>query len=146
MNRFHQLLTAALDNEISAEEQRELDNLLAASANLRREWAEYQKLHNITMTLKYSEPPIETWEHYWTGVYRRIERGVAWILVSLGAMVLLGYFGYLALEAVLSDPNLPWGIKGGIVALAAGIIILAVSVLREKMIASTSDKYKEVQR
>jgi len=146
-DRFHQLMTGALDNELSAAEQEELERLLAASPERQREWSEYKKLKELTMQIKFEEPPDEVWDRYWVGVYNRLERRVAWILVSLGAMVVLFYGGYQAVESILADHRQPWIVKAALLTLMAGGVILFVSVLREKLFTRKTDKYsKEIQR
>jgi ferric-dicitrate binding protein FerR (iron transport regulator) len=146
LNRFRQLMTGALDGELSADEQAEFQQMLVNSPERQQEWNEHRKLKEITMRLKFTNPPEEVWDRYWIGVYNRIERRAAWILVSLGAMVVLFFAGYKAAASLLADAQTPWLVKGGILALLAGGVILFVSVLREKLFTRKTDKYKEVER
>lgn len=83
-HRFHLLLMAALDRELSPEDEREFKNFLAISPDCQREWEEYQKLKEATVQLKFMQPPEEVWDRYWLNVYNRIERGLGWILISIG--------------------------------------------------------------
>lgn len=145
-DRFHQLLMAAVDGELSPEAQHEFDRLLSTSPDYRQEWADYTKLKEATMQIKFARPPEELWDRYWITVYNRIERGLGWILVSIGAMILLFYGGYKAVESILADSQLEWFVKAGILALLAGLVIVLVSVTREKMLLRKTDKYKEIQR
>ncbi len=146
LDRFRQLMTGALDGELSAAEQMEFEQLLATSPERQNEWNEHRKLKEITMQLKFTNPPEEIWDRYWVNVYNRIERRAAWILVSLGAMVVLFFAGFKAVESILADTHTPWFLKIAIFALLAGGVILFVSVLREKLFTRKTDKYKEVQR
>jgi len=86
------------------------------------------------------------WDRYWLNVYNRIERGLGWILTSIGAMIVLFYGAYKAVEAILADTQLEWFMKAGILALLGGVVILLVSVLREKLRLRKTDKYEEIQR
>ncbi|MBI3849344.1 MAG: hypothetical protein HY298_03480 [Verrucomicrobia bacterium] len=146
LDGFRRLMTGALDGELSADEQAEFQQMLAASPERQTEWNEHRKLKEVTMQLKFANPPEEVWDRYWINVYNRIERRAAWILVSLGAMVVLFFAGFKAVESLLADAQMPWLVKGGILALLAGGVILFVSVLREKLFTRKTDKYKEVQR
>jgi anti-sigma factor RsiW len=146
MDRFHRLMTGALDGELSAAEQAEFQQLLASAPARQQEWNEYRKLKEVTMKIKFTEPPPEVWDRYWVNVYNRIERRVAWILVSLGAMVVLFFAGIKAVESVLADAEMPWLVKVAILTLLAGGVILFVSVLREKLFTKKTDRYKEIQR
>lgn len=140
------LMTAALDGELSADEEQEFRSLLATSPQYEREWTEYKKLKEVTMQMKFRQPPQEVWDRYWVNVYNRIERGIGWILTSIGAMIVLFYGGYKAIESILLDPSLEWFMKIGILAVLAGMVVFFVSVVREKFFTRKVDKYKEIQR
>lgn len=146
LDRFHQLMMQALDDELSAPEREEFEQMLAGSSERQREWNEQKKLKELTMAMRFNDPPEEVWDQYWTGIYRRLERRAAWVLVSLGAMVVLFYGAFKAAESVWTDQRLPWVVRGAIGALMVGGIILFVSVLREKLFTHKTDKYREIQR
>jgi len=144
--RARQLMMGALDGELSRSDQDELARLLRHDPALEQEWRQLRRVKEVTQTMSLRHPPEETWDHYWTGVYRRFERGAAWILVSVGAIVLLSWGLWQAVQDILGDTELPTFIKAGILALVAGGVILLVSVIREKLILRRSDPYKDVIR
>jgi len=96
------------------------------------------------MTLK--NPSKEKWDGYWLGIYNRIERGIAWIAISIGAIIFFGYASIESVNAFINDTQTPPIIKVGISILFFGVLILIFSLLREKFFTSKHDKYKEVQR
>lgn len=145
-NRFRLLLTAALDGELSLEDEREFKSFLSAAPGCQREWDEYKRLKEVTMQIKFTHPPAEVWDRYWLNVYNRIERGLGWILTSIGSMIVLFYGAYKAVESILADPQLEWFVKVGILAVLGGLVVLLVSVAREKLLIRKADKYKEIQR
>jgi len=140
------LLMKALDGDLSHREEEEFRRLLQESKEFQEEWKSLSKLKEVTSQMRFSNPPAEIWEKYWTNVYYRLERGVAWILVSLGAIVLLTYGGFKAVESILADTTLALALKIALLAIMAGFAILIVSVIREKWITGKIDKYKEVLR
>jgi anti-sigma factor RsiW len=145
--RVQQLMMAALDGEISAEEQRELDGLIAAHPDVAHEWRRFQRLKEVTTGMSLHTPPEETWDRYWQNTYRRTERGIAWLLVSIGAIVLGGYWAWHAVLAFFEPGSEPLGIRIAIAAVTIGLVILAVSVIREKVFTNRRDPYqKEVIR
>jgi hypothetical protein len=79
-------------------------------------------------------------------VYRRLERGIAWVLVSLGAIVILSWGLWQAVRDIFQDAGLPVVVKGGLFALMVGGIALLVSVIREKLLVGRKDPYKDVIR
>jgi Na+/pantothenate symporter len=86
------------------------------------------------------------WEHYWGGIYNRIERGIGWILFSIAAIVLVTYGGFKAIEDVVRDPTVGVVLKAGLVVLIVGLAILFVSVLRERIFFWKNDRYKDIRR
>lgn len=146
LDRGRELLTAALDEELGPEEARELERRLDEDPALRREWEELKRLREVTGAMRLKKPPDEVWDRYWTGVYRRLERGVGWILVSLGAVLLLAYGLFELADQLLADPALPAFVKVAAMALGLGLVVLLVSVLREKLFVWKRDPYKDVRR
>jgi len=145
-NRFRMLMMAMLDGEISNGDKREFQQYLSTYPECQKEWNEYQKLKEITMQVKFKEPPEEIWDRYWLSVYNRIERGIGWIFVSIGAMIVLFYGGFKAVESLIVDPTIVLALKIGIIALLIGTVIVLVSVIREKFFTRKYDKYKEILR
>ena len=144
--RAHALMMAALDDELSAVERAELEKLLAADENLREEWDKLKSVKEVTKTMTFREPPEEVWETYWVSVYNRAERSLGWLFLSLGLIVLFGWAGWHAVDAILADTQIPPWIKIAIFVAALGGGILFFSVIREKWFARKRDAYKEVLR
>lgn len=145
-SRFQMLLMAAIDHELSSDDEREFKRYLSISPECQREWEQYKKLKEATMQLKFLQPPEEVWDRYWLNVYNRIERGLGWVLTSIGAIIVLFYGAFKAVESIIADPELEWFAKAGILSVLGGLAILLVSVLREKLMTKKTDKYKEIQR
>ena len=144
--RLVRLLMGALDGELSSAEQREFERSLEVDAVLRAEWDRLRRVKEVTDTMKMRKPSGEVWDSYWEGVYRRTERGLAWILVSVGAIVLVSWGLVHWVQDVLADTTVPPLIRWASVALVIGLVILFVSVLREKLHIRKSDPYKDVVR
>jgi hypothetical protein len=144
--RARQLLMAALDGELGDEEKRELAVYMGKYPDLERELNEFKKIREITMDMKFLPPPDSVWDKYWLGVYNRLERGIGWILFSIGAIILLAYGFYSLIEAILADVEIEWWLKIAIFSAVAGAVVLLVSVLREKIFLHKSERYKDIQR
>jgi len=145
-DRYQILLNKALDGMLNSEEKIEFEKILATSKEYQQEWQSLKKIKEITKDMKFKNLPDEIWDKYWLGIYARLERGIAWILISIGAIILLIYGGFKAVESIITDPTLEWFIKAGIIAIITGISILLVSIVREKLKVSKTDKYKEIIR
>ncbi len=136
-----------LDGELPADEKTSVEMHLHGCVECKGELKEFNKMKGVMKNMKYKEPPDEVWENYWSRVYNRLERGLGWILISIGAMILLFYGGFKAVESLVKDPMVAVLLKVAILVLLAGLIILFVSVLRERIFTYQKDKYaKEVKR
>ena len=144
--RVRQLMMAELDREISGEGRRELESALDENPGLRDELATYQRLKEVTDTMTPLKPPEETWDSYWEHVYRRLERRIGWVLVSLGTIIVGTWALWTAVSELIRDTTLPAYIRWSMLALVAGFVILFVSVVRERLFMQKKDPYKDVVR
>lgn len=144
--RARQLMMRVMDGEASAEEHTELERLLHGDIELRVEWDRLTRVKEATSAMALRKPPDEVWSDYWSSVYSRLERGLGWILLSLGAIVLFSYGAYEAVTQLIADAAMPWFIKAAILAAAIGAVVLLVSVIREKIFVGRSDPYKDIER
>lgn len=135
-----------LDGELTGEELESFELELRTGHALAAELEEMRGLKEVTSSMRLQEFPDRVWDTYWSGTYNRLERGVGWILLSVGAMVLLAAGLYELVLSLLRDSVDPWWIRAAVGALVAGLAILFVSVLRERLFVMKRDPYKEVQR
>ncbi|MHC4714682.1 MAG: anti-sigma factor family protein [Planctomycetota bacterium] len=140
------LMMKKLDGEITAQEDARLGEHLAACEKCAGRFEEYSKLVAATAEVEMRDVSDEQWDRYWNGVYNRLERGTAWVLVSLGAVVAFTYAGFRAIIALIQDPDMAFWAKAGVLALAAGLALLFVSVLRERLTLRRFDRYREIKR
>lgn len=144
--KFQILLMKAVDEDLSKNESSEFERFIAEYPECRLEWRQQKKIKEVTKNMKFKNPPQEVWDRYWVNVYNRLERGVAWIVFSLGFVILLTYGGFKAVEAIIADPQLAGIVKMGVILSIGGLVLLLVSVLREKIFMFRRDPYKEVKR
>jgi ferric-dicitrate binding protein FerR (iron transport regulator) len=144
--RVNRLMMAALDGEIESEEWRELNGILERDPAIRQEWERMNRVKEVTGAMAYRNPPEEVWGRYWTSIYNRLERGVGWILVSIGAMILIAYGAWEAMRSMWADAEMPLFLKVAVMAVVLGLIVLLISTCREKFFAWKRDPYKEIER
>lgn len=145
-DRWRRLMMAAVDREISGEDRERLEKALQGDPDLRAEWRGFQRLKQVTDDMKMKKPPEEIWDRYWDDVYRRLERWIGWILASVGAVVLVVWGLWTWLGGVMADSSLPALVRWSILALAAGLAVLLVSVIRERLFLHRGESYKDVIR
>ncbi len=145
-HNYKNLMMGYLDNELELDQKKAFEEHLASCPECKVELEEFKRLKQITDEVSLVEPEDKIWEQYWSGIYNRIERGVGWILFSLAAILLLIYGGFKAIEEIIKDPTVDIILKAGLLVLIAGLAILLVSVLREKLYFRKKDRYKDVRR
>ena len=144
--KFVELVEKYFSNDISKEEKVEFEKMLISDSQLQSEFEEQKRIKEVLNKMKLKNPSREIWDSYWMGIYNRIERGIAWVVISIGAMIFFGYASYEIVNAFIKDTQAPVLAKIGISMLVFGGLILLFSLLREKIFTSKRDKYKEIQR
>lgn len=145
-NEIRELLAGYVDGELSDEERAAVEKALAEDPELRAELEEFRKLKEVTGMATYADLPEQVWEQYWESLYRKLERGIGWVFLSIGAILLLGFGLYHAFREMYLDPSAPLWVKVGVTAVAAGLVILLVSYGRERFFAFKRDRYRRVLR
>lgn len=140
------LISSYFDGEANEVQTKTVLAHLETCAECQREYEEMGQFEEVMGQMKLKNPPQEVWKMYWTSVYNRIERGIGWILLSIGAMILLFYGGYKIVEGLIQDAATPLLLKIGILACLAGIAVLAASLLREQLFVRKRERYKEVEK
>ena len=144
--RFIILQEKYFEGVLNAEEKAEFNNMLESNTKMKKEFEEQRRIKEVLRKMKLKNPSREIWDSYWMGIYNRIERGIAWVVISVGALIFFGYASYEAVNAFINDTQAPPLAKLGITLLIFGALILIFSLIREKIFTSKRDKYKEVQR
>ena len=143
-DKYREQISAYLDGELDAEGRGQLEPHVLGCAACRREYETMKRLViGTTAALAVEEPSDEIWDDFLDGVYNRLERKSGWIILIVG-VVALAIFG--AYHFVTE----PWGSALEKVLFAApvvGLVVLFVSVLRQRLVAARTDRYsREVYR
>ncbi len=140
------LLSAYVDGELDPDEVSRIEAHLEENQETRREVAKLRRLKDVTGALCLKDPPPEEWEQFWKSVYNRAERSFGWILLCLG-LVVIGAWGLTeGLTALLKIDQLPFLVRGSVLVLAAGALVLMISAVRERIYKRNRTRYKDVIR
>ena len=131
--QYEVMLTGYIDGELTDAQQVELEAPLDTCQNCRDELAQIKSLWEELAMLKFYEPTDAELDRYWSGIYNRLERGLGWMLFSVGAVVLLSYGAFKLIEDLITDPAIAMAVKIGSAALLLGLVLLFVSILRERL-------------
>ena len=140
-------MTRYVDGLMRPDEEREFLRKTDGDAALRAELAAQKKLKEVTDGMRLAQLPDAIWDGYWKGIYRRIERGTGWILLSVGLILIISFGVYHMCADFLLNPGQPLIARIGVGIGALGIIILLVSLGRERYFARQHERYEtEVER
>jgi predicted anti-sigma-YlaC factor YlaD len=142
--KIKELISSYHDNFLNEDQKKTVEEHVEHCEECRRELEEMGKFEEVMQKMELKQPPKEMWQVYWTSVYNRLERKIGWILLSIGAIIMLFFGGYKAIEGIIEDPTIPLIVKVGILAAMGGLAILLVSVGRERIFVRKRERYKEV--
>jgi anti-sigma factor RsiW len=131
-----------LDGEMSEQERSEFEHHIESCDVCRRSMRELGAVNRLTRSVAMRDPQDEFWERYWKSLYRRLERRTAWIFVITGTAVLIGYEAYRALRS-FGEITVE---KVALLMVLAGVVLLLVSVVRERLHQYGGDPYRDVKR
>jgi len=140
------LLMAYIDGEIEPQEASRLEDHLAVCVDCRRDERAYRRLEEVTGEMVNEEVPRSEVEAAWDRIYWRLERTLGWALMSVGLIIVTLYGAWHFLNDFLLDPGPPLVLRIGVGVLLAGIVVLLVSIGRERWLAYKTERYREVDR
>jgi anti-sigma factor RsiW len=144
---FKLTMMAYLDGELSDEQRALFEEHLETCETCQAELAAFQGLNKELATMTFADPTDQELETYWQGIYNRIERGVAWVLVSIGVIFLLSFAAFKLIESFIASSEVALALKIGVVCLIFGLVVLLVSVVRERLTICRTDRYsRDVKR
>ncbi len=144
--QYKDLMMGYLDDELDDAQKKTFEEHIESCKDCAAELEQFRKLKNVTDSVKLAEPEDVLWDNYWSGVYNRFERGIGWVLMSVTGIALIIYGLFKLVEGIIKDPNVEVILKIAILAFIAGLAILFVSILRERLYFWKKDRYKDVRR
>lgn len=141
-NRFQTDGMRLLDSELSEDEKRDYEAHVRGCDDCRHELDDLGRVVGLTNELRLRTPDDEFWDGYWESVYRRSERSLGFFLVVAGvvAVLLWGLFKALTSPELLTYE----GISAAVILI--GLVVIFISVARERYHESKNDPYKGVKR
>ena len=140
------LLSAYVDGELDTDQIARVEAHLAESQESRSEVERLRRLKEVTGSMRLVEAPDEEWEAFWNNIYNRTERSLGWFALTLGAVVVGGFGLFEFARSLFETDALPWFVKAGIFTLCCGLLLLLVSVIRERIYVRKRSRYEKVKR
>ncbi len=144
--KYRELLAGYVDGELTEAEKLEFERELSHSGDLRAELEEFMKLKKVTDGMRYADIPDEVWGSYWESLYKKTERGLGWIFLSIGFIIVACFGLYEVFYELFTDPDAPLWLQIGLPTATVGALILLVSYGRERLFARGRERYTEVEK
>jgi hypothetical protein len=135
------MISGYLDGELTQGDRQYVEIHLEGCPQCRRTHDEMARLREAVGNLSFPEMSPEAWSHMMNDLTVRTSRRAGWLLYVAGLVLLVGYAAY----QFSIDDEIPALIKTSIAGIIVGLVLLFVSVVRQRMIASKSDRYKDVE-
>ncbi len=133
----HHLMSGYLDSELDDADTERMEVHLAKCEKCRTEFEEMTLLVSASSTLSVELPPDEVWDQFLENIYNRTERQTGWIAFIIGISALVAWGIY---EMIILDWAQPL-VKGATAIALIGLLILFISVLRQRLAIHKSDRY-----
>ncbi len=131
-----------IDGEMTPEQAIEFERHLADCRTCRRSIGELGRIDALAGRMRIRDPMDSFWEGYWKSIYRRGERRTAWILVIAG-VIATALFGLVEIGRNFGPVTF---VKVSAAVLAAGLLLLLLSVVRERIHQKKTDRYRDIIR
>ena len=135
------LLSGFIDGELT-QQQRQLVTLHCDNCDECREnLAGLRELRERVGTARLSEVGEDEWRESMNDSTVELTRGIGWLLFIAGLLIVAGF----GLGVFIFNPDIPVGMKLLMIAIYGGLALLLISVWRQRLIESKTDKYKDVE-
>ncbi len=135
------LLSGFIDGELT-QQQRQLVTLHCENCDECREnLAGLRELRERVGTARLSEVGEDQWRESMNDSTVELTRGIGWLLFIAGLLIVSG----IGVGFFIFNPEIPVGMKLLMIAIYGGLALLLISVWRQRLIESKTDKYKDVE-
>ena len=136
-----ELLSGYLDGELTQQQRQRVEIHCDACAECKTNLKELQALQESIGKARLSEIDQDVWRERMDNVTVRTTRGIGWLLIIGGVLVAIG----IGVYEFVFDSSLGLVEKLIIGAIYGGVVLLFLSVLRQRLIERKTDKYKDVE-
>ncbi len=138
---IEELLTGYLDSELTQQESQRVAVHIEQCEDCRKTWRQLQQLQQAVQETRYPNLEQEKLETMMNDLTSKSLQGIAWFALSAGLAMIIAF----AVYAFWVDTGMPWYHKLAMSLIWGGGIGLFISVLRQRLIAWKSDKYRKVK-
>ena len=136
------MISPYLDGELTQADGQRVRLYLEENEEARQAFREMQELQQLTSTMKFRDPSEEVMEALETRLSVQAPRRFGWGLVIIGLVAWTIYAAVLFIRNPRM-PTLPELFGGAVI---TGLVMLFVSVLRQRVLERPHDRYRKVRK
>ncbi|MCP4546484.1 MAG: hypothetical protein GY835_08480 [bacterium] len=140
--RIRQLMMALIDDEITEEENTELQMALADSLELRRELQEMEQFTRSISTIKIKDPADDVLAEFEKSITRQVAMPLGWLLLIGGITLFMGWWGI----TWIMDPGHSPVIRFAGVVIFLGFLLIFLAKVKERLLERRHDPYRQIIR
>jgi hypothetical protein len=136
------LLSGYIDGELTQQDRQRVRLHCESCSECNSSLEDFREMRGKVANAKLSELSQDKWRETMNDATVKTTRGLGWLLLVGGAMISIGV---LMLEMFTSDSSMSIQEKLIVGGIYGGLLLLFLSVLRQRLIERKSDKYKDVE-
>jgi hypothetical protein len=139
---YQVLMMGFIDNELDKEQEKAFRDHALKCPLCSKELVQYQKLADLTQSLKLKEPADYEWERIYKSIFYRLESRFGRFFVLTGSTII---FCYLLYEICVGWEMAAF-LRIGAVVTVVGFILLLISAFRCRRRIKKYERYEAVKR
>jgi len=140
-NHVGELLSGYIDGELTQQEQQRVRLHCEDCEKCRQDLDDLQSMRDRIAASPLSGIRADVWRETMNDTTVRTTRGIGWLLLIGGVLLAFGF----AVYEIVTDSSISLLEKLIIGGIYGGLLLLFVSVLRQRLIERKTDKYKDVE-
>ena len=136
-----ELLSGYIDGELTQGSRQRVELHIDSCAKCHQAYEDLVRLQHDVGKMSFDELSQSEWSTIMNDMTVRSSRGTGWLLFVVGTLIIVTYGAF----QFAVDDTVPALIKSSVAAIVLGIVLLLFSVLRQRLITSKTDKYRDVE-
>ena len=138
---WDQLLTGYLDNELTQQDRQRVEQRMVNEPTYRKQFEDLTSLQTDIAGLDFQPNKTTQWSELAPDATSRTTRSLGWLSYIISTLFLVGYGLY---EFIIADTENAL-VKTAVLGIFLGLGLLLISVIKQRIVESKTDRYKDVQ-
>ena len=138
---WDQLLTGYLDNELTQQDRQRVEQRMVNEPTYRKQFEDLTSLQTDIAGLDFQPNKTTQWSELAPDATSRTTRSLGWLSYIISTLFLVGYGLY---EFSIADTENAL-VKTAVLGIFLGLGLLLISVIKQRIVESKTDRYKDVQ-